>query len=75
MTPETRLYMYPISFITGLSSAIVLNTGITLIGEVVGNKSSGNTFVYGIYCLCDKTATGLVLYFACSPKFDSDYVR
>lgn len=75
LTPATRFFIYPLAILTGMTQAIILTTGITLIGEVVGNRGASSSYVYGIYCFLDKTLTGIVLYYVCQAKFTGDYIR
>jgi len=42
---------------------MMLNTGTSLISDVVGSDSKSSAFVYGIYSFMDKIANGLMLYF------------
>lgn len=41
---------------------MVLNTGITLISDVIGVKGKSGAFVFGFYSLMDKFSTGIVLF-------------
>lgn len=42
-----------------------MNTGITLISDVIGLKGSSGAFVFGSYSFLDKISTGIAL-FLCS---------
>lgn len=42
-----------------------MNTGITLISDVIGLKGSSGAFVFGSYSFLDKISTGVAL-FLCS---------
>jgi hypothetical protein len=47
----------------GVSIALNLNTGTSLISDVIGNDTKSAAFVYGCYSLLDKFANGFLLYF------------
>jgi hypothetical protein len=69
--------MYVIAPVIGIAQAISLNTGITLISDVIGLRGSSGAFVFGIYSFLDKIACGVVL-FVCtnSSSFDDpEYIR
>lgn len=46
----------------GVGLALMLNTGTSLISDVIGNDVKSSAFVYGIYSLLDKFANGFLLY-------------
>lgn len=48
---------------TGIGLALMLNTGTSLISDVLGNDVKSAAFVYGAYSLLDKFANGFLLYF------------
>jgi hypothetical protein len=48
--------------IIGIAQAICLNTGITLISDVIGLRGSSGAFVFGCYSFLDKTSTGIILF-------------
>lgn len=54
--------IYPCAGIQGVGVAILLNTGTSLISDVIGKDSSSSAFVYGIYSLMDKFANGFLLF-------------
>lgn len=55
------------SFI-GFSQAIIMNSVINYICDVIGGKSDKGASVFGIYSFTDKIITGLVVYLATLPK-------
>jgi len=59
---SSRKFIYPLAIVIGIGQSISLNTGISLIGEVVGSKGSSGAFVFGAYSLLDKFSCGIVLY-------------
>jgi Na+/melibiose symporter-like transporter len=54
--------VYPLAAIQGLGIAIMLNTGTSLIGDVIGKDAENSAFVYGAYSLFDKFANGILLF-------------
>lgn len=44
----------------------MLNTGTSLISDVLGNDNSSAAFVYGVYSFLDKFANGIMLYWLVS---------
>jgi Na+/melibiose symporter-like transporter len=60
--PNTKWVIYIIAILIGATQALVLNTGITLISEVIGVRGSSGAFVFGCYSFLDKIATGIVLF-------------
>jgi len=40
----------------------MLNTGTSLISDMIGSDSKSSAFVYGIYSFMDKMANGFMLY-------------
>ena len=47
----------------GVGIALMLNTGTSLISDVLGNDVKSAAFVYGAYSLLDKFANGFLLYY------------
>jgi Na+/melibiose symporter-like transporter len=62
LTPEYSWLVYYYAAFVGVSSGLVLSTGINLISEVVGNKGSQGAFVYGVYSFMDKSIVGLLVF-------------
>jgi len=60
--PSIRWLVYPLAGLQGVGIAILLNTGTSLISDVIGKDSQSAAFVYGIYSLLDKFANGFLLY-------------
>jgi hypothetical protein len=69
LTPKTNYFVYPTSFLSGISLAISLNTGISYISDVVGKKGKQGAFVYGVYGLLDKFSCGILLFLVMVPFF------
>lgn len=77
LTIEQKNYMYFIAPVIGIAQAISLNTGITLISDVIGLRGSSGAFVFGMYSFLDKIASGVVL-FVCTESShfeEADYLR
>jgi len=60
---STQKYIYPLAVLIGIGQSISLNTGISLIGEVIGADGASGAFVFGAYSLLDKFSNGIVLYY------------
>jgi len=63
--------VYPCAVITGVGIAMMLNTGTSLISDVIGTDSSSSAFVYGIYSFLDKMSNGFLLYYLVANFSDS----
>jgi hypothetical protein len=59
---NTRWFVLPCAALIGLGLALMLNTGTSLISDVLGNDVKSAAFVYGAYSLLDKFANGFLLY-------------
>ena len=59
---DSKYFMYPVSFFIGASQALLLNTAVTLISEVIGVKGSSGAFVFGCYSFVDKLSSGIALF-------------
>ena len=57
-----RYIVYPCAVFQGVGIALMLNTGTSLISDVIGTDTSSSAFVYGAYSLFDKFANGFALY-------------
>ena len=57
-----RNLAYLLIAIQGIGLAIMLNTGTSLISDVIGADSDNSAFVYGMYSLFDKFANGAFLF-------------
>ena len=60
------MIVYPLFAFQGIGLAIMLNTGTSLISDVIGNESESAAFVYGTYCLFEKFGNGILLYYLIS---------
>lgn len=59
--PSINWLIYPCAAIQGVGVALMLNTGTSLISDVIGKDSDSAAFVYGIYSFLDKMANGFLL--------------
>ena len=66
-----RQCVYPLMAAQGVGIAILLNTATNIISDVIGTDAASSAFVYGVYCLFDKFANGLLLYVMLA-KFSQD---
>ena len=57
-----RLFVFPCAAFLGIGIALMLNTGTSLISDVIGSDVKSAAFVYGAYSLLDKFANGFLLY-------------
>ena len=58
----TKYLTYPLASIQGIGVALMLNTGTSLISDVLGKDNKSAAFVYGVYSLFDKFANGFAGY-------------
>ena len=57
-----RYLVYPCAALQGVGIALMLNTGTSLISDVIGTDNKSSAFVYGVYSLLDKFANGFLLW-------------
>ncbi|KRX01868.1 Major facilitator superfamily domain, general substrate transporter [Pseudocohnilembus persalinus] len=62
LSVETKQWVYLVAAIIGVAQALCLNTGITLISDVIGVRGSEGAFVFGVYSFLDKFLTGIVMF-------------
>ena len=60
---EDRQYVYPCVALQGIGIALMLNTGTSLISDMIGTDTRSSAFIYGAYSLLDKFANGFLLWF------------
>ena len=55
----------------------MLNTGITLISDVVGLRGKSGAFVFGSYSFLDKISTGIALFFISESAYfkNEEFIR
>jgi len=63
LSVEYSHLVYYFAVFVGISSGLVLSTGVNLITEVIGDKGKKGAFVYGFYGLIDKCVVGGSVYF------------
>ena len=49
--------------VQGVGIALMLNTGVSLISDVIGTDNKSAAFVYGVYSLLDKFSNGFLLWY------------
>ena len=54
--------VFPCAALQGIGIALMLNTGTSLISDVIGTDNKSSAFVYGVYSLLDKFANGFLLW-------------
>lgn len=57
-----KWFVFASAPLIGVGLALMLNTGTSLISDVLGNDTKSGAFVYGCYSLLDKFANGFLLY-------------
>lgn len=62
----SQTIVYPLFALQGIGLAIMLNTGTSLISDVIGNEAESAAFVYGTYCLFEKFGNGILLFWIIS---------
>jgi len=62
LNEHTKNVIYGLAIIIGASQSICLNTGISMISEVVGVRGKNAAFVFGSYSTLEKFANGIILY-------------
>ena len=60
---EDKYIVYPCAALQGVGIALMLNTGTSLISDVIGTDNKSSAFVYGAYSLFDKFANGFLLWY------------
>ena len=59
---QVNVAVYPCVAVQGVGIALMLNTGVSLISDVIGTDNKSAAFVYGVYSLLDKFANGFLLW-------------
>jgi hypothetical protein len=59
---QTQL-LFLATAVIGIAQAIVMNSVINFICDIIGSNASKGGFVFGTYSFMDKISTGLVVYF------------
>ena len=62
---QTQL-LFLATAIIGITQAIIMNSVINFICDIIGSNSSKGGFVFGTYSFMDKISTGVVVYFITS---------
>lgn len=61
LTPESRVFVFPLAAFQGVGICILLNTATSCISDVIGADSENSAFVYGCFSFADKLVNGLLL--------------
>ena len=59
---HVNYWTYPLVAIQGVGIALMLNTAVSLISDVIGTDNKSSAFVYGVYSLLDKFSNGFLLW-------------
>jgi len=73
LNKEYRYLIYFVAVFVGIAQSLTLNTGLTMISEVVGIRGSSGAFVYGAYSFLDKISSGIVLFIVTNQPNDIFY--
>jgi len=60
--PRVNWIVYPASAVQGIGNAIMLNTAVSLISDVIGKDEASSAFVYGSYGFFDKVTNGAIIF-------------
>ncbi|KAI9906641.1 hypothetical protein PsorP6_016261 [Peronosclerospora sorghi] len=63
LSPDTSLWIYPLSSILGMSNSIIMVKSVCLTGDLVGAHVESGAFVYGSMSFTDKISNGLAILF------------
>ncbi|KAI9911377.1 hypothetical protein PsorP6_009000 [Peronosclerospora sorghi] len=63
LSPDTALWIYPLSSILGMGNSIIMVKSVCLTGDLVGTHVESGAFVYGAISFTDKISNGLAIRF------------
>lgn len=63
-----RMFLFLATGVIGAAQAIILNSVVNFICEIIGTNSSKGGFVFGAYSFMDKISTGIVVYLVSNNK-------
>ncbi|KAI9907049.1 hypothetical protein PsorP6_003097 [Peronosclerospora sorghi] len=63
LSPDTALWISPLSSILGMGDSIIMVKSICLTGDLVGTHVESGAFVYGAMSFTDKISNGLAILF------------
>ncbi|KAI9908115.1 hypothetical protein PsorP6_016686 [Peronosclerospora sorghi] len=63
LSPDTALWIYPLSSILGISNSIIMVKSVCLTGDLVGTHVESGALVYGAMGFTDKISNGLPILF------------
>ncbi|KAI9912980.1 hypothetical protein PsorP6_006626 [Peronosclerospora sorghi] len=61
LSPDTALWIYPLSSLLGMGNSILMVTSVCLTGDLVGTHVESGAFVYGAMSFTDKISNGLAI--------------
>lgn len=68
LNKDVRYLIYIVAVFVGIAQSLTLNTGLTMISEVVGIRGASGAFVFGAYSFLDKISSGVVLFIVTNQK-------
>merc|ERR1712161_93530 len=66
LTEATQNVIYPLAALQGIAIAIMLNTGTSMISDMIDQDTANSSVVYGFYSLFEKIANGVIVFFLVS---------
>lgn len=64
--------VYPLAALQGIAIALMLNTGTSLISDMIGQDTANSSVVYGFYSLFDKALNGVIVFFFVEAYSDNE---
>jgi hypothetical protein len=62
------MFLFLATSVIGCAQAIILNSVINFICDIIGSNAAKGGFVFGSYSFMDKISTGIVVYFVSNNK-------
>jgi hypothetical protein len=62
------MFLFLATGVIGAAQAIILNSVINFICDIIGANASKGGFVFGAYSFMDKLSTGIVVYLVSNNK-------
>lgn len=69
------MFLFLATGVIGVGQAILLNTVLDFICDIIGSNGKKGGFVFGVYSFMDKITTGLAVYFVSSSKKGLDNMQ
>lgn len=67
-TNQQKMFLFLATGVIGAAQAIILNSVINFICDIIGANAKKGGFVFGAYSFMDKISTGIVVYFVSNNK-------